>query len=148
MLLELSDAVSSVVAEHRARILDVRRWALAAGVPVDADLLALILAARSWWRETPVTLWHRIDVYQLLRADAANWCSMHRVLIPVELPEALWVYFTYLHETAGFARGSDPLRELRRPLRCYGGLGPDGRPAGAGARRVQCVCVVPYRRRG
>lgn len=129
-------------------MLDVRTWALATGRRVDAGVLALVLAAKADRRSEPFTLWRRIDVYQHLAADVWNWCTMHRAQLPVDVPEVLWVFLTYLDDTDGFAPGSDPLRELRRPLRCYGGLGPDGLPAPAGASRVRCVCKVPYRRRG
>lgn len=131
-----------------AQLLDVRRWALARGTPVDGDVLALVLAAKAWCRDEPVTHWRRLDVYQHLWADVWNWCSAHSTVLPVNVPEVLWLYFSYLDETNGFADGSDPIRELRKPLRCYGGLGPDGLPAKPGAPRPRCVCKVPYRRRG
>jgi len=148
MPVELSDAISPIAAAKRVQLLDVRRWGLARGTPVDGEVLALVLAAKSWFREEPVTLWRRLDVYQHLWADVHNWCSAHSVMVPVHVPEILWLYFSYLHETAGFAEGSDPIRELRKTLRCYGGLGPDGLPAKPGSPRPRCVCKVPYRRRG
>ncbi len=148
MLLELSDVIAPVAAPMRSTIVDVRKWALSQGRGVDPDLLALILAGKAEWRKEPVTLWTRIGVYSSLYSDVRNWCTTHSVLTPAgPIPETLWLYLSYLGETRQFAPGSDPLRELRRPLRCYGGLGADGLPAPAGARRVVCVCKVPYRRR-
>lgn len=148
MPVELSDAISPSAAAMRSQLLDVRRWALARGTPVDANVLALVLAAKSWLRDEPVTRWRRLDVYQHLWADVRNWCSAHSTMVPVDVPEVLWLYFTYLDETDSFADGSDPIRELRKPLRCYGGLGPDGMPAKPGTPRPRCVCKVAYRRRG
>lgn len=104
-----------------------------AAATMRTQLLAVrrwALAAKSELRGEPVTRWRRLDVYQHLWADVRNWCS------------------SYLDETDGFAEGSDPIRELRKPLRCYGGLGPDGLQAKPGAPQPRCVCKVPYRRRG
>jgi hypothetical protein len=148
MLLELSDVIAPIAAPMRSAIVDVRRWALSQGRRVDADLLALVLVGKTEWRHDPITLWTRIGVYENLYSDVWNWCTVHSVSMPAEhVPETLWLYLSYLSETRQFASGSDPLRELRRPLRCYGGLGADGLPAPLGARRVVCVCKVPYRRR-
>jgi hypothetical protein len=147
MPIELSDAISPVASAMRSQLLDVRRWALARGAPVDADVLALVLAAKAWLRDEPVTLWRRLDVYQHLWADVRNWCSAFDDGAR-RGAQVLWLYFTYLDETGSFAAGSDPIRELRKPLRCYGGLGADGLPEEPGTPRPRCVCKVPYRRRG
>ena len=147
MFTDLSAAVAPVATTMRSRIVDVRRWALAAGRPVDADVIALVLAGKTSWRDEPLDRWTRIGVYQNLYADVPNWCSVRFVLLPAELPEVLWLYLSYLDGTDQFQAGSDPLRELRKPLRCYGGLDPDGRPAAPNAPRVRCVCKVPYRPR-
>jgi hypothetical protein len=148
MPVELSDAISPVAATMRPLIRDVRTWALAQGKPVDAAVLALLLAAKSEWRKEPVTRWTRIGVYQHLWGDVRNWCSLRSVLLPEDVPEVLWLFLSFLSESGRLDPASDPLRELRRPLRCYGGLGADGLPAPAGAPPVRCVCKVPYRRRG
>jgi hypothetical protein len=147
VLVELSDAVVHARRVWRRRIAGVSRWSLAQGRPVDPDLTALILAARDEWSmDDAPDVWTRIGVCHCLYADVSNWCSMRRVLIPDHVPEALWTYLHYLKEHRQFGTGSDPFRELLRPLRCYGGLGPDGRPYPAGARlRVRCVCKIPYR---
>lgn len=142
-----SAASPPLAAPLRSRILDVRRWALATGRPLDAGVLGLILAAKTWCTDEPLDQWSRIGVYQTLYSGVWNWCTVYRILFPEDLPEVLWRYLSYLEETRQFEEGSDPVRELRRPLRCYGGLGPDGLPAPANAPRVKCVCKVPYRRR-
>ena len=108
---------------------------------------AVILTGKTWCRDEPLALWTRIGVYGTLYSYMPNWCSVHRVMVPAESPEVLWLYLTYLAETGQFHRASDPLRELRRPLRCYGGLRPDRLPASANSPRVRCVCKVPYRPR-
>ncbi len=147
MILELSHAITPFTARFRPRIVDVRRWALSTGRAVDPEVVALILAGKTSWSGDPLDRWTRIGVYGTLYSYVPNWCSAHRVMVPAHLPEVLWLYLSYLGETGRFHPGSDPLRELRRPLRCYGGLGPDGLPAPPGAPRVRCVCKVPYQPR-
>jgi hypothetical protein len=147
MNVDPSAASPPLAAPLRLRILDVRRWALAAGRPLDAGVLGLILAAKTWYSDEPLDRWSRIRVYQTLYSGVWNWCTVHSVVFPEDLPEVLWRYLSYLEETQQFEEGSDPVRELRRPLRCYGGLGTGGLPAPANAPRVKCVCKVPYRRR-
>ena len=144
---DLSATIAPFAAPYRSRILDVRKWALSAGRRVDGDVVGLVIAGKTSWGDEPLDRWVRIDVYANLYSRVPNWCSMHRVLVPADLPEVLWLYLSYLADTGQLTPDSDPLRELRRPLRCYGGLGPDGLPAAANARRVKCVCKVPYQGR-
>ncbi len=146
VLVELSAAVAVARSIWRQRIHEVARWSLAMGRPIDPDVLALILAARAERGiDDGAETWTRLGVYHCLYADTANWCGMRRVLIPDGIPETLWTYLHWLKDRRLFGRNSDPFRELLRPLRCYGGLDRNGRPASEGARRVRCVCKVPYR---
>lgn len=145
VLVQLSEAVAGERLAQRARIVDFCEWALAAGERVEPDLIALILAARRESGTNDTDTWTRLGVYHCLWADLFNWCGARRVLVPEHIPETLWTYLHYLHDGRLFGPGSDPLRELLRALRCYGGLGPDGRPEPEGTqRRVRCVCTIPY----
>ena len=148
-LLDLSDAVRPARKKWGARIGAILRWSLAQGRPVVPDVLALILVARNEWTDGEESdVWTRIDVYHCLYAEIFNWCALRRVLVPDFVPETLWVYLHYLKDQRMFRAGSDPFRELLRPLRCYGGLDADGRPYEPAAHpRVRCVCKVPYRPR-
>jgi hypothetical protein len=126
-LVSLKDAVAPARVEFRERIRAVSRWSLAQGRPVPAEHLALIIEAKVQWRDrASLDHWTRTGVYQHLRCDVFNWCSLHRVLVPDGVPESLWTYLHFLDEHGLLAEGSDPLRRLLDPLRCYGGLGPDG----------------------
>jgi hypothetical protein len=89
--------------------------------------------------------WRRTDVFHLLRTTVPQWCSLARCPCPLQLPEALWQWFDFLDDTGGFAAGSDPLAELRKPLQCYGGLDPHGvrLPPGVPSS-VPCECLEPY----
>jgi hypothetical protein len=114
----------------------------------DLDHFALICVAadRGFARTVTPTRWTRTAVYDVLRCAIPNWCSLHRCLWPVELPEVMWDWFDFLAETGRLDAASDPLAELRKPLQCYGGLDGQGRPRPDGApREIPCECFLPYR---
>ena len=94
------------------------------------DVLALILAAteEADGRDVSPRRWSRTGVNAVLSVHVFNWCSMHRTLAPDGVPEALWTYLDFLVASGRIDPESDPLRELRKPLRCYGGLDEEGRP--------------------
>ena len=79
-------------------MLDVRRWALAQGRPVDPDILGLVIAGKLSWGDEPLDRWMRIDVYGHLYSRVPNWCTMQRVMVPIDVPEVLWMYLWYLDE--------------------------------------------------
>jgi hypothetical protein len=68
-----------------------------------------------------------VDLIQFLTADVFNWCSIRCVLLPADVPEAMWHLLDVLVATDALDHDSDPLDELRKPLRCYGGLDGSGR---------------------
>jgi hypothetical protein len=68
-----------------------------------------------------------VDPIQFLTADVFNRCSIRRVLRPADVPEAIWHLLDALATTDALDHDSDPLDELRKPLRCYGGLDGSGR---------------------
>lgn len=146
VLVELSVAVAPRRRAWRTRLADVRRFALSRGRPVDPDVIALILAAREECAyDESGDRWTRLGVYHFLWADAWNWCSMHRSSFPMDVPEVLWTYLHYLRERRLFEPGSDPFRELLKPLRCYCGLDADGRRDDEGPQApLKCECKVPY----
>lgn len=112
----------------RARAVDVRRWAMSRGRSVDQDALFVILAAKSGrGDDEPLDLWTRVGVYGHLWADTRNWCMLNGLLCPDLVPETLWAYLHHLVDGDLLDPSSDPLPALLEPLRCYGGLGPDGR---------------------
>lgn len=122
----LDIAVAPVRARFRPLIAEAASWALARGIRFPPDGLALILAAA----EHPGDLlapWTRPRVNHLIMCDVFNWCSLHRVLVPAEVPELIWAFLDFLAASQRLAPGSDPLGRLREPLMCYGGLDTDGR---------------------
>jgi hypothetical protein len=145
-LTALRDATAAARVQHRERIIAACEWALAQGRPVLPSQVALIVAAKAESdADTGKALdqWTRTGVYGHLWADAFNWCGDHDTRVPVDLPEALWTYLHYLHAHGLLTVDSDPLKALLDPLRCYGGLGPDGTTVTW--RRVTCRCKVEYR---
>jgi len=144
----LAEAVEPVRGRHHDLLAAVARWSLEHGAGIDTDVLALILGAveEGFERVTP-TLWRRDAIVDTLRTDALNWCSLSHVEPPRTMAATLWRYFDYLHDTGGFDPASDPLAELRKPLRCYGGLDADGNEdPDPNRERPPCECFVPYRR--
>ena len=146
VLVDLVTATASARRAWRKRIVDVCRWSLERGRSVKPELIALILAAReeSGFDGAP-DRWTRLGVYHCLWADTFNWCGLRRVLVPEEVPEALWIYLHYLRERDLFKATSDPFGELLKPLRCYGALDTNGRPdLERTTLPIPCECYVPY----
>lgn len=147
-LVPLSDAVAPSRTSHRRLIGEVRAWALARGVTVDPDLLALHLAVvdDDLFRDgSTVTHWTRPLVNSHLMHRSSNWCSMRRVLIPIDgFCEALWVLLDFLDDTGRLDDESDALEHLREPLICYGGLDFDGiRRPEDDESPIECACFFP-----
>lgn len=146
--------VATAVAHWRRRerrlLADLSEWAIGHGRTIDRDLVALVLAAKEGGiaYEPPLHRWTRTGVNRCLSVDVPNWCSLAHVRWPDDVPQALWQLLDFLVAADGLDDDSDPLPELRKPLRCYAGLDADGRDAGddggAPPRRF-CECYVPYR---
>lgn len=138
-------AVASARRRHRSAITAVRRWALSGGVRLDVDLVALVLEVRgelSYRRSADG--WTRYAVYCLMRIDIPNWCSMHRCLLPEDVPETIWHWLHYLDATGKLGGADEPLGELLKPLLCYGGLDFAGRRREGDTRKlVECECFEP-----
>jgi hypothetical protein len=147
-LIPLSDALGPIRDVYRHLLTEAARWQDGRSRHTDRDHFALICVAADAGsgREVSPTRWARTDVYQVLRCDVPNWCSLHSCLWPVELPEAMWEWFGFLADTGRLDPASDPLWELRKPLLCYGGLDERGRLRPDGSPRVvECECHLPYR---
>ena len=144
----LRAATKSARDKYRSVIASAAEFALYEGRPLDRDLVALFLAATELSHRDDVspTRWSRTGVNELLSIHTFNWCSVHSTLMPDGLPEALWTYLDFLFATGRIHPLSDPLPELRKPLRCYCGLDETGRRERDSSReRVPCECYVEYR---
>ena len=147
-LIPLSDALGPIRDVYRHLLVEAARWQDGRPRRTDPDHFALICVASDagFGRDASPVRWARTDVYHVLRCDIPNWCSLHRCLWPVELPEAMWEWFDFLHDTGRLDPASDPVWELRKPLLCYGGLDAHGRQLPEGTPAVvECECHLPYR---
>jgi hypothetical protein len=153
-LIPLAEALGPIRDVYRHLIDEAVRWQDGRPRRTDPDHFGLICVATDagFGRSVSPTRWTRTDVYHVLRCDVPNWCSLHRCLWPVELPEAMWEWFDFLDATGRLDPASDPLWELRKPLLCYGGLDghgrlqpDDGAEPDADRRTVACECHLPYR---
>jgi hypothetical protein len=149
VLLELTPlptAVAPVRQRHRELLAELREWALEHGQRADLDLMALVLAGKeSPLADAPLHRWTRKGVNHCLSIDVNNWCSRTRVLVPEGVSQALWQLLDFMVATDRLHCDSDPLDELRKPLRCYGGLDHTGRPRSDDESALRCECYVTYR---
>jgi hypothetical protein len=150
--IELSTAVTAARRRHRTLIEAALGWQSERERQSDPDHFALICAAVDDAAqflpsgEMSPTRWTRISVYQVLRSDIPNWCAMQGCRWPLEVAEAMWEWFDFLHATGRMHPASDPVAELRKPLSCYGWLDQDGRKLPPDARQpIACECLLPYR---
>jgi hypothetical protein len=96
---------------------------------VPGDRVRSIFMAVAWWMASVANPVVVVDLIQFRTADVFNRCSIRRVLRRADVPEAMWHLLDVLVATDALDHDSDPLDELRKPLRCYGGLDGSGRQA-------------------
>lgn len=148
-IVPLADAVKSAHAEFGLLLAAITEWASQHEKVIDLDLVAFVCAATrdGFGDRESLTLWMRTGVQGFLSCDSFNYCSRQSCKMPNGVPETLWMFLDFLHDTGRINPASDPLWELRKPLICYAGLGFDGleRPEDAG-RLIPCECHLPYRK--
>lgn len=120
----LHEAVASSRRQHRTLIAAAGEWALARGVSLPADHVAL-------WAATVDELgcaedvngrsgpWRASALPDYL-ATVADWCVAAGCSVPVNLAESLWHHFGFLASTGRLHRASDSLAELRASLVVFG----------------------------
>lgn len=131
---------------------EVARWALATGRPLNLDAIGVILATRhgeaasglkgfNWWTTN--------EVLTFLFDSVDAWCRANEVTVPLHLGESLLTYIDFLAEHRLFARGSSTHRQLRTTIIDLAGLTADGhRPAVAQRRPpvVEPILLSEFRR--
>lgn len=123
------------------------RWCEGRGRSSDPDLFALVCAAATGFERTPEAFprrWTRARVRGLLWSGIPYWCEFNRCAgWPRGAAPAVWTWFDFLHGTARLDPAGDPLRELRKPLICHGGLDLSGRlrPAHTPSP-IPCECRI------
>jgi hypothetical protein len=113
----LHEAVASARRRHRTLIAAAGQWALARGVPLPADDVALWAAAAGEsgypgdvdgvtgpWRAS-----HMPD----LVATVSAWCTLAGCAAPTNLAGSLWHLYGFLAASSRLHPASDSLHELR-----------------------------------
>lgn len=122
----LHDAVSRCRRRHRQLIAAAGRWALARGVSLPPDHVAL-------WAATVEELggtvtpgggtgpWRASDIPRLLDTIAA-WCRFAGCSPPTDIAESLWHLYGFLATTGRLHPNSDALDELRAAVVVFAGF--------------------------
>ncbi len=106
--------------EHRQIRRQIVEVCFATGVTIDRDVLTIILATKAG-RDEAFGLWTPTTVRELLWVDIVEWCLMHEVDVPGDVPETLWAMLGCL------ALPDDEIAALREPLTLEAGLDRNGR---------------------
>ena len=116
----LHDAVAAARRRHRALIVAAGQWALARGVALPADHVAL-------WAATAEELgsfdkvgrttgpWRASLIPEFIETLAA-WCTIAGCSPPANLADSLWHLYGFLAATRRLSPDSDSLHELRAAL--------------------------------
>jgi len=104
----LHEAVASSRRRHRSLIVAAGQWALARGVSLPADHLAL------WAAAVDITTgpWRASALPHLLE-QIAEWCATAGCPLPAGFAGSLWHLLGFLAETGRLHPASDALIELR-----------------------------------
>jgi hypothetical protein len=111
----LHDAVASSRRRHRSLIVAAGQWALAQGVSLPADHLALWAATAG----VPMGPW-RASALPDLMERIAEWCATAGCALPANFAESLWHLYGFLAETGRLHPASDCLTELRASIVVFG----------------------------
>ncbi|HEV3363322.1 MAG TPA: hypothetical protein VG795_04155 [Acidimicrobiia bacterium] len=116
----LRDAVAFSRRRHRGFIAAAAEWALAQGVSLPADHIA-VWAATGDDLGWPCNVdgfsgpWRASDLPDLM-ASIATWCALVDCSAPGNLTESLWHLYGFLASTGRLHPASDSLPELRAAL--------------------------------
>ena len=119
----LHDAVAEARRCHRALIAAAGEWALARGIPLPPNHVALWAATAEecgYEANDPTTGPWRASYIPDFLATIANWCLLSGCLPPLDLPESLWHLYGFLADTGRLHPASDHLTELRAALVVFG----------------------------
>jgi len=120
----LHDAVARSRRRHRCLIVAAGEWALARGLSLPADHVALwaatvdglacsndVDATTGPWRASAL-----LDLFE----NVTCWCTMAGCSLPDNLTESLWHLYGFLAGTGRLHPASDSLAELRASLVVFG----------------------------
>lgn len=118
--------------ESRRLLHDVLCARLAAGKPINADAVRVILAARQTHHVGSVSRITSELLWQLVFVDILAWCRNRRLEVPDHIPAALTAIVMQLHTTGQLDSSSDPIGELLHAIdECVGTDSREREPAAA-----------------
>ena len=140
----LPEAVADSRRRHRGLVTAAGQWALARGLSLPVDHVALWAAAAEecgrYGDVNGVTgPWLRPSFHGFVWSTLWNWCTLAGCRWPADVPESLWHLYGFLADSGRLHPDSDPVPELRKVLVCIGGLDLDGRPR-EGRSPIPCEC--------
>ncbi len=120
----LHEAVASCRRRYRTLIAAAGEWAMARGVPLPADHVALWAAACDELGcagdlDGMSGPWRASALPDFL-ANIADWCAAAGCPLPANLGESLWHLYGFLASTGRFHPASDALAEIRASLVVFG----------------------------
>jgi len=120
----LHDAVASARRRHRNLIAAAGAWALAHGVPLPADHVALWAQACEesgcvGSLEGRTGPWRASGLTDLM-ATIAAWCDLVGCALPANIAQSLWHLYGFLADTGRLHPQSDSLAELRASVVVFG----------------------------
>jgi len=120
----LHDAVASSRRRHRKVIVAAGVWALARGVSLPADHVALWAAtvdafSRIGEVDGMTGPWRAAALPDFLE-KIADWCAQAGCALPGSMAESLWHLFGFLAGTGRLHPASDSLAELRAAVVVFG----------------------------
>lgn len=124
--LSLATVVAASRRRHRKLIVAAGRWALARGVAVAPDHVALWAATVETlgWAGNPggITGPWRVSAMPGFVSAVRAWCRLNGCRPPAELNQSLWRLYGFLAETGRLDPASDSLAELRAALVVFGDM--------------------------
>ena len=114
------DAVAAARRRHRSLVTAAGRWALARGLPLPPDHVALWAAAAEhsggYGDVGGLTgPWYASELDSFLWTTV-GWCAAAGCPVPADLPQSLWYLYGFLAATGRLHAASDPLSDLRAAL--------------------------------
>ena len=120
-LVPLHHAVTAWRRRHRSLVVAAGRWALARGLPMPADHIALWAAAAEqagcYGDVGGLTgPWFAAELDWFVGTTVGDWCTAAGCPVPPDLPESLWYLYGFLADAGRLHPASDPLTDLRAAL--------------------------------
>jgi len=127
---------------------EVARWALRSGQPLNLDAISVILGARhaeAIVEGRPFNRWTTNSVLTFLFGTADGWCARQGIPVPLHLGESLLTFVNFLAAEGVLATGSSPVRQLRTTISDLAGLTDSGhrRAARGGAAATAPTPLAP-----